>query len=109
MTDQEINIKIAEYMGLDCNLCQNTDAQGMGGCFNDVKDCPAFIPPDYCHDLNKVWEVEEKLIKDFLDSAYAIALDCNVTALGRGRWVKLIHATARQRCEAIIKVLEGEK
>jgi hypothetical protein len=128
MTDQEINIKIAEYMGVSPRL----DYQVRGGendgiylwnkCEYEIdgwlerqkKDYPDRfkreglhkhvhkIYPDYCHSLDAVWEVEEKLKAEGKQIDYVLIISAPYEAL-----FQAAHATARQRCEAIIKVLEG--
>jgi hypothetical protein len=71
------------------------------------------MPLDYCHSLDAVWEVEEKLIQDGKLDEYTYNLhDTNIkrypaTVSFTGRLSHIRHATALQCCEAIIKVLEG--
>ena len=93
MTDQEINIKIAEYMGYTVSL--HGEYMMDKGSFRQRLH-------DYCHDLNAVWEVEEKLKAEGKQIDYVLIISAPYEAL-----FQAAHATARQRCEAIIKVLEG--
>jgi len=99
MTDTEINKRIAEYMGLDVReVCpKRYIVRGNNICDN---------LPDYCNDLNAVWEVEEKLKAKRINGTYTF----RVTDIIGSKFdmFSLIHATARQKCEAIIKVV-GEK
>jgi len=109
LTEQEINRKIAEYMGKTCDDCQ-VDFKGM--CYGDAKECEGYLPIGYCHSLDAVWEVEEKLNNDKLWHKYSYAL-WNILPIsphvkidtGYETFV-IRHATALQCCEAIIKVLE---
>ena len=107
MTEQDINIKIAEYMGYSKSVTKHYDYHING------------VLPDYCNDLNAVWYVEEKLGDDRLWNNYSRALwdvlklkigiekrYVNITSLQYETYITT-HATAKQKCEAIIKVLEG--
>jgi hypothetical protein len=119
MTEQEINKKIAEYMGFDVRLFTGNHMgkeilaylvyENLAG-----HDIPRGHVPDYCHDLNAVWQVEEKLIQEDLIDDYTLDLyHANIkkypltTRSFTGKSSHVIHATARQKCEAIVKVLEG--
>ena len=111
MTEQEINRKIAEYMGLDVRHVVGNyykvyeKTLYKKGSYYDI--------PDYCHSLDAVWVVEEKLNSDKLWHKYSYAL-WNILPIsphvkidtGYETFV-IRHATALQCCEAIIKVLEG--
>ena len=164
MTDEEINIKIAEFMGLDVQYREGVGHYIQGRTLND---CTAIHNiPSYCNDLNLVWEVEERMFKKEHDciEKYSILLhdifssdrdvrlfksehieeplsgyliyekfagqdmptrqvidychDLNavweviknsfksITCYGM---LELAHATAKQRCEAIVKVIEGSE
>jgi len=73
------------------------------------------VLPDYCNDLNAVWQVEEKLKADELFEEYveAIIIVLEPEQLWHdgpyltynGTYI-IRHAKAKQCCEAIIKVLE---
>lgn len=93
MNEQEINRRIAEYMKLW-----------------------GVITPDYCHDLNAVWKVEEKLLRyneandyfyilqDIVNAEYDYD-DWGTENISTYGIYQITHATARQKCEAIIKVV----
>ena len=110
MTEQDINRRIAEFMGfinryIDKHKCEYVirrkgDAPGI---FYSKK-------PNYCNDLNEVWEVEEKLKEEKLHNKYKTEL-IEILVNLHGKWNDfiLIHATAKEKCEAIIKILEGSE
>jgi hypothetical protein len=79
MTDQDINIAIAEACGLKS------------------------VRYDYCHDLNAMHEAEkaipEKEIKYYAAHVWQAMEKSPEVAIG------IIHATARQRAEAFLRTL----
>ncbi len=89
MTDQEINLKIAKYMGLDVRIYDNK-------LFSCV--------PDYCNSLDAVWGVEEKLKAEGKQIDYVLLISAPYEAL-----FQTAHATAKEKCNAIIKVLQAEE
>jgi len=130
MTAQEINRRIAEYMGHEPKLSydiRDTNDEGIFISFGNRYESERWLnehkerfPVDaerhgmhifedkiyrnYCHDLNAVWEVEEKLKAEGKQIDYVLIISAPYEAL-----FQAAHATARQRCEAIIKVLEGKE
>lgn len=110
MTDQEINIAIAEACGWEREvvhdeLC-NEDFQAW------KRDGRRLLTPmglpDYCHDLNAMHEAESVLsvserstFMDKLDDSVPLLdVDQNVNY---SEW-HLCHSTARQRAEAFLRV-----
>jgi len=68
--------------------------------------------PDYPHDLNAVHEVEELLTTEQM-FVYALKLRDEILEL-HDDWItftmaQVIHATARQRCEALVLCLSHDK
>lgn len=96
MTDQEINIAIALASGwtTDGKWWSHPTLPDNGGAEPD--------PPDYCHDLNAMHEVE-KLAHwgKYLDELDRIANPNG--AMYRDKAV--CHATARQRAEAFLRTI----
>ena len=101
MTEQNINIKIARFMGYEYEGGFLTK----GGNMWLANECT-----NYCNDLNEVWEVEEKLKEKRLQGKYNIVL-IDVLVSSHGKWNNFIirHATAKECCEAIVKVIEGSE
>jgi hypothetical protein len=107
MDEQDINIRIAQFMGWD-------ESEHV---YNSFFEHERFgnSAPDYCHDLNAVWEVEERLIltgEGWQQVGYASRLMeilgiPHGSPMNCGNIIKLAHASALDRCRAIIKVLEG--
>ncbi len=124
MTDQEINIKIAEL----CGYRKATDRDRTRGKYEWVAVNPIGLEigwsedceyhhciPNYAADLNACHEFEETL--DALtewhgEEHHANAEEAYMGALsqvckGQNQWSddwQVIHATARQRCEAFLRV-----
>lgn len=109
LSDEELRVKVAELDGW------KRDKQ-TGYFLGDTESLP-----NYLHDLNAVHEIEEKLDGDQV-SAYAKLLGrhhptyCVKVLDGRDPeedfWYEtftLIHATARQRCEALVLTLSPEE
>lgn len=66
--------------------------------------------PDYLNDLNAVHELEEKLTfeqaEQFEDELCHIVVKCNEQQKKQAPWrFAVAHATAAQRCEALLKTL----
>jgi hypothetical protein len=89
MTDEQINIAIAEACGWKGNLIDR-DMEG--------NLWPRDIP-SYCNDLNAMHEVEGTL-SDAVFERYYLAL---YDSTGSTRWP--VSATARQRAEAFLRTL----
>lgn len=100
MSDQEINIAIAEACGWKFD-----DSMEMWLSPNDIHFFPWQLP-NYCNDLNAMHEAEEHL-RGHQFQRYAEMLDDIIGSLGG------IRATARQRAEAFLRTLgkwkEGAK
>ena len=115
MNEQEINRRIAEYMGLKVRRIEYDNKIAYVLYDSEFACAPL---PDYCHDLNAVWKVEEKLLRyneandyfyilqDIVNAEYDYD-DWGTENISTYGIYQITHATARQRCEAIIKVLEG--
>ena len=89
MSDQEINIAIAEACGWKFD-----DSLEMWLSPDDIHFFPWQLP-DYCNDLNAMHEVEKTIENKNL---YEECLEC----VCGGRQY-LFHATARQRAEAFLR------
>jgi hypothetical protein len=141
MTEEEINIEIAKFMGLDVRLFKSdhmgkkTEAYLLYGKLEESKiDFPMGPLPDYCNDLNLVYEVEEKLYK-LLDDKRAVKYKeiklltgHEIKIKNRSRYLDnlvqgiqcldgisyeitdILHASALDRCKAILMTIkESEK
>lgn len=108
LTDQEIRIAIAKWDGWyrcdKTNPCNGWHNDSVGKHPNQyAKD-----PPDYLNDLNAVHEAEKKLdpwqwtgTNGYIDHLQTVT---NSKALINAQ--HCIHATARQRCLALLKVIQ---
>ena len=94
MTNEQINIAIAELRGWTLNPAKHT-AKGLDW-LHAPSGNTAYNPPDYCNDLNAMHEAEKILTADQwykYDSMMPL------------RDPQKIHATARQRAEAFLRTL----
>jgi len=89
MTNEQINIAIAEACGWDSDdiargytLCQFTE-----------------YVPDYCNDLNAMHEAEKVLMRADLLFEYGMHISID------HKYDYLLRATARQRAEAFLRTL----
>ena len=107
MTDQEINIALAEVRGW-----KRTSNSGSG--WQAPDGCPDCYPPNYCHDLNAMHEVEKTLEGTLNWCRYGIEIAKITRCVGpRNGAIRLngfgyyaiAHATARQRAEAFLRTL----
>lgn len=121
MTDQEINIAIAEACGRKKVPFTGQDGENHGEMFQEYRwilyDHNGGIVstglPDYCHDLNAMHEAEKTLIGRPLGplaSAHFLyverllrLIECDPGVVG-DEW-KLIHATSQQRAEAFLRTM----
>lgn len=100
MTDQQINTKIAKICGKQpwwrCENHSEIDGPHCRWCCNEatLEDCP-----NYAADLNACHEFEETL-KSLKNVVYDKYLQKEVDKTQTWKW----HATARQRCEAFLRV-----
>ena len=117
LSDDEIRIKVAELLGWQCVTEEETsdgiDWAGFSpdgtlnsgvnaGEYRGYGSCGyRFVLPNYPHDLNACAAMEDTLDDSQKDSfEYLLGI---VIGPGRERWRwHLLHATARQRCEAFI-------
>lgn len=116
MSDEEINIKIAEYCGW-----QYLDTGGTPIWYHPNSTLLTMLdgtqgdglidPPDYCNDLNACHEMESMMRRFKVKPLSAERYNENLAAICRFggvqnpesyRW----HATARQRAEAFLKTIE---
>lgn len=105
LTEEEINLEIAKFMGLDVKECE--------GVFYYTKGSKRqFDFPNYCNDLNLVYQVEEKIkekefsfyhrysihLRNVLSHIDYVASDLLL--------IELIHASALERCRAILLTIK---
>ena len=102
MTDEQINIAIAESLGFMRDKiadCWRKD----GACFFIEDPHHLRQLPNYTADLNACHEFEKKLsLKD--RNVYTSWLYESSLNLGLATW-ESAHATARQRCEAYLRTI----
>lgn len=107
MTDQEINVAIAEFEGWERRASGKWSKNG--DLLHVISDVP-----NYCADLNAIHEAEKKLIPELL-SIYASYLFDLATSLriGNGKTfcmsgetlVRVTTLTAKQRAIALLKTI----
>ena len=111
MSDQEINIAIAEACGW--KDLENEDFSEYGvPCFmlmGSNNTGTRLAPPDYCNDLNAMHEAEkvfeEKGQRDYSFRLLLALVDGSVTHDLNDHFIYLT-ATARQRAEAFLRTLK---
>lgn len=97
MTDEQINQRIAEACGWWGNCKEN--------CMRPPNCTDMYCEiPNYCHDLNAMHEAEATLDED-CRNGFRLEL-LNVTDSKHFGDFKHIHATARQRAEALLRTLD---
>lgn len=111
MTDQQINIAIAQACGW--SMREISKGSPLFWHTPDGKPVAEYELPDYVNDLNAMYQCEETLLPAEIDE-YAKHLYMIVERFWTcDRWVKfsrysinhaLAHATARQRAEAFLRV-----
>lgn len=104
MKDEDQIIALAKWEGLPTNgfYCPRCNARSNVGYQDRCGNCDTHMlemPPHYLHDLNAVHRVTMKL--DDQQLCRMADLLCHIT----GFHTRIFHATARQRCEALLKVL----
>ncbi len=99
MQDNEIRFQMALLDGYPASCKINIESLPVYGADGDVYDASSLIP-DYLNDLNAVAKVAEKL-KPLQVYRYKQALK----RIRGGYYFKAIDATARQRCEAILRAV----
>ena len=107
MTDTEINIAIAEACGWEPGVESEIPYRPIWKREN-VKACACDLP-DYCHDLNAMHGVEKCVDADLAHgwrywTTLAEILCADEQTETWQHYRVLIHATARQRAEAFIRV-----
>lgn len=117
LSEEEINLCIAKFMGLDVRWFESEHmGEPSAGWLVYEKfagiDMPIKQLPDYCKDLNLVYEVEEKIFA-YLDSTghlkreYFQAL---TKFMRKGFFFyECIHASPIDRLMAVLLTLEGVK
>ena len=114
MTDQELNIKIAEHFKIctagpeywvqtqewvEHNVHEEWECQRCGA----TSQMPRHWFPDYCNDLNEIHEAEATM-DEAQRRTYFYHL-FGSQRLDDGDLWKAVHATARQRAEAFYRVI----
>lgn len=112
MTDEEINLAIAEALGIEIErrtrrgkpdpngvqLCYLIEHHGGVATWRKLSN--------YCHDLNAMHEAEKAL--DEIDWVFLVSELASVVRLPKQAEVQIkqmVHATARQRAEAFLRTL----
>jgi hypothetical protein len=108
VTDQDINIAIAELCGwkkenIPVGSMMGADPQGW------PKSKVWYFPhhlPDYCNDLNAMHEAEEQLGASDCDYVWHLAWNLKLNFYDRTiiDIYKVLHATARQRARALLRI-----
>jgi hypothetical protein len=99
MTEQEINIAIAEACGWKKVIREGSGHAGYeDDLWGDKPGVAVRCPiPDYCHDLNAMHEAE-KMLSPYQQDDYWNEL------AGLLHQPQMVHASARQRAEAFLRV-----
>lgn len=117
MTPERMRIVIAELTGELSTECPDCYGTGFGGSESDHLPCDTcnrsgevqpYSKKPYTDDLNATHEMENTMSKDQRDAYYNILSSeaSRVTTVEEGIYlyrVRLISATALQRCEAFIR------
>lgn len=123
-SDEELNRTIAVFMGYEymeniqgtCGFYRLKDDNDWGTVIADpslplCRDGMRFVP-NFASDLNACHEAEGKILED-ADTGYAYDCElnevCGVFDDGILNFMKMWHATARQRAEALVAVIEQQK
>jgi hypothetical protein len=93
MTNEQINIAIFEIFGWKWEPEKNSFHHPENGRLR-----PKYAP-DYCNDLNAMNEAEKRLISEY----WMRYCECLTSLLGKSIYAS-VHATARDRAEAFLKV-----
>lgn len=113
-TEEEINLEIAKFMGLKFELIEGIKGKG---CilYDEIKldtgivKYPISKLPDYCNDLNLVYQVEEKIYK-WLDNNHRSRGEyiSNINSIFTEPYnlTDLLHASALNRCKAILLTIK---
>jgi hypothetical protein len=124
LTDAEINRRIAEWMGYTrlhwwCFIKDEAGGETWYGHLpGDPEGTAISRVPNYCGDLNAVHDVMNKLTpsqdRDFIATLWWPVLGHGTsvnfwTSENMKAFSECVNATARQRAEALLCVIEGEK
>lgn len=101
MTDEQINVAIAEACGWGC-LAPDVWHNGIVGYSKDTYEIVRSRIPNYCADLNAMHEAEKMLGDQAIRREYTHILSRIVNG---GIRFDAIHATARQRAEAFLRTI----
>ena len=111
MSEDEINRAIAEHLGWSYGPIHIGDGLDVDECSHAWwRNGKAWVegPPNYCGDLNAMHEAEKVLLAD-ADTGYEYDMElngvCECWEDGVMNYMKLWHATARQRAEAFLRVV----
>lgn len=101
MTDEQINIAIAEACGWRQSIGRHPKSDRILTIWTDGKSnfCHNRKLPSYCNDLNAMHEAEKGLTEE-QEAKYVTTLCLEVQDKPR-----LHHATARQRAEAFLRTI----
>lgn len=105
MTDEQINQRIAEACGWEC-LAPDVWHHGIVGYSKDTHGIVRSRIPDYCNDLNAMYEAEEQM--DEIDWVFFMTELAGLVRLPKQAEVQikqLVHSTARHRAQALLKTL----
>jgi hypothetical protein len=112
MTDEQINAAIAEVCGWEC-LAPDVWHHGIVGYRKHTHVVVRTKIPDYCNDLNAMYEAEEQM--DEIDWVFFMNELSDLVKLPKQAEVQikqLVHSTARHRAQALLRTLgkwkEGE-
>ena len=105
MSEQEINISIAEACGWT-NVAHNTVFSGRKigrGIFGNSPSGGEYrLTPNYCNDLNAMHEVEEAMSDDQYHTGYKQTL---ASLVGLAGSMRVTSAKACQRAEAFLRTI----
>ena len=123
MTNEEINIEIAEYYGW--RNIREQDYQPFGtdpyidgpsqvwvGIHpeSDIDSKEYEVIPDYCNDLNAMHEAENTIKDPIQQSFYAEYLgDCGSFEKGEYPTFRFVNSTAKERAIAFVKIIRKWK
>lgn len=111
LTDEQIRVKIAECCGWTQNSRQCAFNDGRHQWFNTNDGCCYVECPNFTSDLNACAEMEKTLKGSEMDEYAGFLCDeiDKPEFAGQSAAFGLLHATARQRCIAFLKVKTKEE
>lgn len=108
MTDEEINIALSR----ECSLRLSSDGwvSSRKPFFKALETGDPGHPcygriPNYCHDLNAMYEAEETLSETQLQSMASLLCGRDDRTTYENRYAKVMHTSARQRAEAFLRTI----